>query len=90
MTPRHVVLALSIVMLAAGAVRAQDVQKETPRSTGLPTSMNWKFRFDAGWGVFGYRPPLFTDPKEGVKVTFGQHWMEGFAKPTLEGAYDVK
>src|SRR5260221_14730485 len=96
-TPR-LVLALPIVMLATGVVRAQDVPEAKPvptdkpeaSSTGLPSHVDWTFNVDAGWGVFGFGNSLFTDPKEGVPQDFGQRWMEGFVKPALTATRTLK
>ena len=58
--------------------------------TGLPSAVDWKFNFDAGWGVFGFGNSLYQDPKEGVRQNYGDNWMEGFVKPAVTGTWKTQ
>lgn len=88
---RPLLICSALIVVAAGAVRAQDhTQPPEARSTGLPSPLDWTFNFDAGWGLFGFGNSIYTDPKEGVPENFGNRWMEGFVKPSLTGTYTLK
>jgi hypothetical protein len=90
------VMLIAIALLPPARAFAQaDVQPAPPpepeeSSFGLPSQIEWKFNFDAGWGGFGFGNSLYTGPKEGVKTTYGSNWMEGFAKPALSATYKLK
>ena len=59
--PSRYLFVLPVLLLAAGPVRAQDAPKDTPEkpATGLPSQVDWKFHFDAGWGGFGFGNSLY-------------------------------
>ena len=84
--------AVSIVMTSLVA-HAQDTAAATKsddeRTTGLPSQIEWKFNFDAGWGVFGFGNSLYQDPKEHVPQGYGDHWFEGYMKPAITGTYGL-
>jgi hypothetical protein len=86
-------VSFAILLLALTGARNADAQDAASASTddsyGLPHQVEWKFNFDATWGVFGFGNSLFTDPKEGVRQNYGDRWMEGSAKPALSGTYKL-
>jgi hypothetical protein len=74
--------------LAAAQTSSPDQGPERPeRPTGLPSSMNWTFNFDAAWGNFGYKNSRFNDPKENVPENFGNYWFEGYVKPKVSAQH---
>ncbi len=83
-----------VACLAVGGSIAspQDNPSAAPeeRPTGLPSTINWKFNFDAAWGTFGFGNSLYEDPKEGVPQPYGDHWFEGFVKPALSATYTLE
>ncbi len=65
----------------------EEAKAET-RSTGLPSSLKWRFNFDAGWGTFGFANSLFVNPKEpGTDDNLSDQWFEGYLKPGLSATY---
>jgi hypothetical protein len=73
---------------------AQDAPQSTaegkgePRATGLPSSMNWTFNSDAGWGSFGFANSLYKNTKDiAVNQNLSDQWFEGYVKPALTGVY---
>jgi len=66
-----------------------DPPKPEERSTGLPSTIDWTFNFDAGWGSFGFANSLFDDPKEGIAENLSDQWFEGYVKPALSAAYTL-
>jgi hypothetical protein len=87
-------LIVALMLLAPGAVQAQDATPDKPqdqaeeRPTGLPSGMDWTFNFDAGWGSFGFANSLFINPKEpGVEENLSDQWFEGYVKPALSATY---
>ena len=92
-------VALALVLASSRAAEGQDVPPaptptpappvEEPRSTGLPSGMNWTFNFDAGFGSFSFFNSLFTNPRDEPSGDLGDGWREGFVKPSLSGAYEL-
>jgi len=92
---------VSVLLLAPMALHAQtgaDADKTDAkadantdqRSTGLPSRINWRLNFDAGWGSFGFANSLFNNPKEkGVDEDLSDQWFEGYIKPTLSATYTL-
>ena len=94
--------ALLVCLPAAG--RAQEPSPPKPddkpaaaepakeeRSTGLPSSLNWKFNFDAGWGGFGFGNSLYINTHDpGVSENLSDNWMEGFVRPGLSATYTLE
>ncbi len=85
---------LSVALLVPAIVTAQEAPAENPeqpapRTTGLPTGIDWKFNFDAAAGSFGFHNSVFNDPKEQVPEDFGNHWGEGYVKPSLSATYTL-
>src|SRR3954466_4551517 len=66
-------LLISVLALIPTALRAQEAapsppdppaqgdKKQEERSTGLPSGIDWKFNFDAGWGTFGFANSLYNN-----------------------------
>jgi hypothetical protein len=88
------ILAVSCGLGPAPAVAQENHGADLPkaeqaeeRSTGLPSTLDWTFNFDAGWGSFGFGNSLFTNPKEGVEENLSDQWFEGYLKPALSGTY---
>ncbi len=77
--------------VAPALARAQDASPPAPQAkpTGLPSSIDWTFNFDAGWGSFGFLNSLYQDPKEHVPQGYGDHWFEGYVKPAISGAFTL-
>jgi len=91
--PRRTLLPWTVpLLLLATSARAQDTPAPAAetRPLGLPSKVDWKFNFDAGWGVFGFANSLYQDPKEGVPQNYGDNWMEGFLKPAISGTYTLQ
>ena len=88
-TKGPLVLLLSVSPLVARAQDTGAASKPDERTTGLPSKVEWKFNFDAGWGVFGFGNSLYQDPKEGVRQNYGDNWMEGYLKPAISGTYKL-
>jgi len=93
-------LLISVLALIPTALRAQEAapsppdppaqgdKKQEERSTGLPSGIDWKFNFDAGWGTFGFANSLYNNPKDpGVQENLSDQWFEGYVKPALSGSY---
>src|SRR5436190_13918517 len=87
---------MSVLVVTAVAARAQEAtpdplpaeKKQEERSTGLPSAIEWKFNFEAGWGTFGFANSLYHNPKDpGVPENLSDQWFEGFVKPALAGSY---
>jgi hypothetical protein len=82
-----------LLFVTPSAAHAQDTAgpaKTEERAIGLPSKVEWKFNFDAGWGVFGFGNSLYQDPKEGVRQNYGDNWMEGYLKPAISGSYKLQ
>jgi Alginate export len=68
----------------------QPKPPEEARSTGLPSTENfkWKFNFDASWGNFGFLNSLYANAKPDEPATnLGDNWFEGAIKPALSLTY---
>jgi hypothetical protein len=83
-----------LIVMTSLVAHAQDTAAATKsddeRTIGLPSKVEWKFNFDAGWGVFGFGNSLYQDPKEGVRQNYGDNWMEGYLKPAISGTYKLQ
>ena len=80
--------AVSLALIAATAGGQESAE---PRSTGLPTGIDWTFNFDATWGAFGFNDSLYTDPKpDQPSGDLTDDWFEGSIKPALTAVFTTK
>jgi len=83
--------AVALGFLCLGDVaQAQNADTTSnARSTGLPKRVEWKFNFDAGFGMFGFANSLYTDVRPDPSGDLSENWMESFAKPALSATYSL-
>ena len=94
------VLAATLSASAQDPPATKPVEKQDPqqavtveatsgqRPDGLPSALQWKFNFNAGWGTFGFANSLHNNPHDpGVAQDLSDQWFEGFIKPALAGVY---
>ena len=91
------VLLMAAALLTPSYALAQTAGQSVPppadkpeeRSPGLPPHVEWTFNFDAGWGTFGFANSYYNNPKGTEKENLSDQWFEGYAKPSLSGAYKL-
>ncbi len=71
---------------AWGVARAEDAK---PRTTGLPSAVDWTFNLKVGLGAFGFNDSLYRNVRPDPSGDLSDNWFEAFAKPAISGEYPV-